>query len=126
MVRGYVDASNAGDGAAVIGALAEDASFTLWGDLPVSGTYAGRRAIVEQMMPAARELFQPGTLQLTIETLAIDGRRAFAEVSSTGTSAAGAPYEGHYCMVFELAADGRIEAIREYMDTAYARRVLCP
>ena len=40
-------------------------------------------------------------------------------------SRAGIEYDNEYCGVF-LVEDGRIRAVREYMDTGYAARVLFP
>ncbi|MEV3962748.1 nuclear transport factor 2 family protein [Nocardia sp. NPDC050193] len=121
----YLAASNAGDRAAVEELLAEEATFTLWGRLPVSGTTIGKRAIVESLMPGARALFRPGTLQLQPMHVMADGDHVVAEVHATGISASGLTYDTQYCMVFQVHA-GQIHAIREYMDTSYAETVLCP
>ncbi|WP_157187609.1 nuclear transport factor 2 family protein [Nocardia vinacea] len=125
VVLRYLAASNTGNRAAVMELLADEASFTLWGRLPVSGTTAGKRAIVESLMPGARKLFQPGTLQLRPLHLMVDGDYVVAEVHAQGISAAGVAYDTQYCMVFQVR-DGQISAIREYMDTSYAESVLCP
>lgn len=123
VVRRFVDACNHGDMAVVADSFAEDATFTIWGGLSMSGTATGRRAIVEEFMHDARALFRPGTLRLELDTLTSEGRRVVAEVTARGESAAGDPYVNRYCMVFDVA-DGRLQAVREYMDTAYAERVL--
>ncbi|WP_327112484.1 nuclear transport factor 2 family protein [Nocardia sp. NBC_01730] len=125
VVLRYLAASNAGDRAAVEELLADDATFTLWGRLPVSGTTVGKRAIVESLMPGARKLFQPGTLQLQPLHVMADGDHVVAEVHAEGTSAAGLAYDTQYCMVFQVC-DGQIHVVREYMDTSYAETVLCP
>lgn len=125
LVLRYLAASNAGDRTVVEELLSEDATFTLWGRLPVSGTTIGKRAIIESMMPGARALFRPGTLQLQPVHVIADAGHVVAEVHATGTSAAGLVYDTHYCMVFQVHA-GQIHAIREYMDTSYAETVLCP
>lgn len=125
VVLRYLAASNAGDRAAVEELLADEATFTLWGRLPVSGTTVGKRAIVESLMPGARKLFQPGTLQLRPLHVMADGDHVVAEVHAEGTSAAGTAYDTQYCMVFQVC-DGQILAVREYMDTSYAETVLCP
>lgn len=125
VVLHYLAASNAGDRAAVEGLLAEEATFTLWGRLPVSGTTIGKRAIIETLMPDARALFRPGTLQLRPVHIMTDGDHVVAEVHATGISASGLTYDTRYCMVFQVRA-GQIHAVREYMDTSYAETVLCP
>lgn len=125
VVLRYLAASNAGDRVAVEELLADDATFTLWGRLPVSGTTVGKRAIIESLMPGARKLFQPGTLQLHPLHMMVDGDHVVAEVHAVGTSAAGIAYDTQYCMIFQVC-EGRIHAVREYMDTSYAESVLCP
>lgn len=122
-VRRYIEASNKADSASIADSFSDDATFTIWGDMPVSGTAVGRKAILEEFLPAARTLFRPGTLHLHIDRMMVDGAHAVAEIQARGQSAAGEPYENAYCMVFEVR-DGRIRTIREYMDTAYAKRVL--
>lgn len=123
IVRRFVEACNRGDRVVIARLLAEEATFTIWGDLAVSGTTSGRAAIVHEFMPAAWAMFAPNTLQLRVETLVADGDRVAAEVLAVGVTAAGDPYRNRYCMVFDVRA-GAIHAVREYMDTAYAARVL--
>ena len=124
IVRRYIDASNEGDRATIAASFTDDATFTIWGEMPVSGTTVGKQSIMEEFLPAARTLFQPGTLHLQVDRILADGDHVIAEVKAHGKSAAGELYENEYCMVFEMR-DGRISALREYMDTAYAQRVLC-
>src|ERR1700754_1503876 len=122
-VRRYIDAANRGDAASLANSFSDDATFTIWGDMPMSGTAAGKQAIMNEFLPAARALFQPGTLQQRITHMIVDGEHVVAEIQAYAKTGAGEPYENAYCMVFELR-DGHISAIREYMDTAYARRLL--
>lgn len=122
-VRRYIDAANQGDAATIADSFTDDATFTIWGDMPVSGTAMGKQQIMNEFLPAARALFQPGTLQQRIHRVIVDGEQVVAEIQAFGKTAAGKPYENSYCMVFELR-DRHISAIREYMDTAYAQRLL--
>jgi ketosteroid isomerase-like protein len=46
-----------------------------------------------------------------------DGHTVIVEERMTATLAHGRHYENDYCFFFELADDGRIERVREYMDT---------
>lgn len=57
-------------------------------------------------------------------TVITEGRYAIAECIGTGRVADGRrDYRHHYRMVFELR-DGRISAVREYLDTAHVRDAL--
>jgi hypothetical protein len=50
----------AGDAEAVQASFAADATWTLGGELPMSGTWRGRAAIVEEFLPAAMAHFSRG------------------------------------------------------------------
>jgi len=58
----YLDALLAGDLDAIRTSFAEDAAWTLHGDLPISGPWQGRDAIVDDfLVKVGGELFAPGT-----------------------------------------------------------------
>ena len=50
VVQRYVTAVAAGDERAIRDALAEDATWWLGGDLPISGTWNGREAIMGEFL----------------------------------------------------------------------------
>jgi ketosteroid isomerase-like protein len=63
-------------------------------------------------------------LRFELEAVFVDGRHAIAEYTGTGRAADGKrEYRNHYCVVFELR-DGRVSAVREYLDTAHVRDAL--
>lgn len=121
VVRRYLAATNAGDRATIADCLAENATFTIWGDLPISGTVAGKSAIMAEFLPQARQLFR--SLQQHVTTIVTEGEIVVTEIHARGETAHGAEYRNSYCIVFETK-NGLITAIREYMDTAQAKRVL--
>ena len=59
----------------------------------------------------------------TLRAIIADGDTAVAEWTSHARSADGQTYENDYAVVFQIRGD-KIAAVREYFDTAYARRVL--
>lgn len=60
-------------------------------------------------------------MRFELETVLTEGRHAIAEYTGTGRAADGQrDYRNHYCMAFEFR-DGRIRAVREYLDTAHVR-----
>jgi ketosteroid isomerase-like protein len=88
-----------------LGALfAEDATWTLWGQFPFSGTYVGRQAIIEDFHIPAAALFI-GT-----------GETVAAELEYQSPTAVGKQYHNHYVHVFAIHG-GLIHHVREYMDT---------
>ena len=118
----YVAALEAGDAEAVRGFFAEDATWWLVGDLPMSGTWEGRDAIMDDFFGTAMAHYELGSISLAVTGMVAEGERVALEWTSRARTTAGEPYENFCIGVFTLR-DGRIAAVREYMDTAYAHRV---
>ena len=121
----YLDALTAGDLAAVAGSFAEDATWSIHGTMPLSGTKQGRGAIMEFLTSAA-SLYQPGTQSFTFGEITAEADRAVLEWRVRGiASATGRDYDNAYCGVFRVR-DGRITEVREYLDSLHAAQVLFP
>ena len=124
VVRDYVTALQRGDVAALRESFAPDATWSLRGGLPVSGTWTGPDAIIDGFlaaMMARLDADQPLSQELT--RLVADGDTAVAEWTSRATTTTGDAYENEYAVVFQVRGQ-EIVAVREYFDTEYARRVL--
>ena len=104
----------------IAGFFATDATWTLAGRLPLSGTWEGRDAILNGFLGQIGSLYEPGSISLEITSLTAQDDRVALEWTSRARLNNGEPYENHCIGVFTLA-DGRITAVREYMDTDYAR-----
>lgn len=118
----YVDAILEGDVQAIRSSFAEDATWELRGELPISGVWQGRDAIVDDFLGGAQSYYEPGTIDIEITNLMADGDLVTMEWTSRARTVAGDPYENHCIGVFTVR-DGQIQAVREYMDTQYAARV---
>jgi hypothetical protein len=123
VVERYVAAVEAGDGATVRELFAESATWQLFGDMPMSGTWRGRDAILDEFLAGALGNYEPGSIQLEITAIVADGDRAVVEWTSRARTLRGQPYE-NFCIGVFTVRDGKIQAVREYMDTAYAQRML--
>jgi ketosteroid isomerase-like protein len=124
LVHDFLTAMNRMDVAAIGALLTDDATWTMPGDLPVSGRHEGRDAVLGDFLAKAAALFEPGSLRFELEMVLAEGHHAVAEYTGTGLAADGLrEYRNHYCMVFECR-DGRISAVREYLDTAHVRDAL--
>ncbi|MFI6833563.1 nuclear transport factor 2 family protein [Kribbella sp. NPDC050241] len=127
VVTRYVEAVAAGDLATIRASFAPDVVWTYPGDLPLSGEWKGRETVVDEFLGAvAGKLFEPGapvTIRLT-NALA-DGDQVFAEWTAQATARSGEAYANRCGAVFTVR-DGAIVAVREYLDTDHARRVLFP
>jgi uncharacterized protein len=119
----YLAALTAGDLDAIANSFAAEATWSLHGNLPMSGTKRGRAAIMEFLVSAG-SLYRPGTQSFTFGKITAEGDRAVLEWRVQGTATAtGLPYDNDYCGVF-VVRDGRIVEVREYLDSLYAARVL--
>lgn len=119
VIERYVAAVQAGDTDAVRDCFADDATWWLGGELPLSGTWRGRDAILGDFLGSIPRLYEPGSISLEITSLIAEGDTVVLEWTSRAVTAAGERYENQCAGVFTLR-DGRIVAVREYMDTQYA------
>ncbi len=119
----YVAAVEAGDGDTVRASFADDATWTLAGDLPMSGTWVGREAIVDEFLPTAMSHYAAGSVTLEITGMIAEGDTVALQWTSRARTLDGSPYENDCIGVFTVR-DGKIRSVREYMDTHYAHRAL--
>lgn len=125
-VQRYLDALLAGDVETIRDSFTDDATWTMHGDLPIAGPWKGRDSIVDDFLSRlGATLFEPGSQQFEFPLLVAEGDTVVLEWRVHARSAAGLEYENEYCGVF-VVDDGRIAAVREYMDTRHAARILFP
>ncbi len=116
----YVAALQAGDERAVRDSFAEDAVWTLHaGELPISGTWAGRDAILDEFLAGALAYYEPDSIELEVTSMIAEGDRVVMQWTTHARTRAGRSYENGCIGVFTIEA-GKIRAVREYMDTLYA------
>jgi uncharacterized protein len=125
-VQRYLDALLDGDIDVIRDSFTEDATWTMHGDLPIAGPWKGRDAIVDDFLQQlGATLFQAGSQLFEFPLLVAEGDTVVLEWRVHARSRNGEPYENEYCGVF-LVEGEQIRAVREYMDTRYAARVLFP
>ena len=126
VLRRYVDAVAAGDVDTIRDLFAEDAIWRLdAGDLPVSGTWTGREEIMNDFLAVAMSHYEPGSVELEITAMLAEGDQVVLQWTSRARTRDGRGYENGCIGVFTVR-DGRIQAVREYMDTLYASSVFAP
>jgi uncharacterized protein len=119
VIRRYVAALRAGDERAVRSFFAEDATWTLQaGALPMSGTWEGRDRIMDGFFATAMANYEPGSVELEITAMLAEQDQVVLEWTSRARTRDGRPYENGCIGVFTVR-DGKIQAVREYMDTLY-------
>jgi uncharacterized protein (TIGR02246 family) len=119
VVERYIDGAQSGDIDALRAIFAENASWRLAGDLPISGTWQGRDAILDDFLALAMRYYQPGSVRLEVTNILVEGDQVVVEWTSRARNRAGEPYE-NFCIGVFIVRDGKIQAVREYMDTLYA------
>ena len=122
VIERYVRALLDGGGEAIRASFADDATWTLHGELPMSGVWRGRDTIVDDFLGAAIGYYEPGSVSIEVTSLIAEGELVAMEWTTRARTVAGEPYENHCAGVFTVR-DGAIQAVREYMDTEYAARV---
>jgi ketosteroid isomerase-like protein len=124
IVAGYVAALQRGDIEALRASFTPEATWTIRGDIPVAGTWTGPGEILEGFLARVTEtLSAEAPVTQDLHRIIADGDYAVAEWTSHARARDGAPYDNDYAVVFHIT-DGRIDAVTEYCDTSYMKRVL--
>jgi uncharacterized protein (TIGR02246 family) len=122
VARQYVAAAQAGDEKAICDLFAPDATWTLAGELPISGVWKGREAILHEFLATAMSHYEPGSVNLEITGMIAEHDQVVLQWTSRARTRDGRPYENGCIGVFTIR-EGRIQHVREYMDTLYAHDV---
>lgn len=110
-----------GDGMAFFNLLADDGSWTVMGNCPISGTYVGRHRLIEDALkPQRAKLAGPPTP--TVINLIAEGDTIVIQWVGTGTTKSGVPYNNNYCYVVQME-NGRIQRGTAYLDTELVRSI---
>jgi ketosteroid isomerase-like protein len=124
VVQRYLDALLAGDLDTIRDSFAEDATWTIHGDLPFAGPWHGRDRIGDDFLATVGgSLFEPGSQSFEFPTLLADGDTVALEWRVRARTTRGEDYRNAYCGMF-VVRDGRIAEVREYLDTQYAAQTL--
>lgn len=123
VVQAYMETLMKGDMDALRNFFAPDATWTLAGDLPVSGTWTGPDEILDEFVPVMVARLVPESMEFEFEGLIAEGERVLAEWNTRGLARAGGRYDQH-CLAIFTVREGRITAVREYFDTLHAKTVV--
>jgi len=122
VVTQYVAAAEARDEQTIRDLFAPDATWTLAGDLPISGVWKGRAAIIDEFLATAMSHYEPGSISLEINGMIAEHDQVVLQWTSRARTRDGRPYENGCIGVFTIR-EGKIQDVREYMDTLYAYEV---
>jgi uncharacterized protein (TIGR02246 family) len=122
VAKRYVAAAEAGDENSIRELFAPDATWTLAGELPISGVWKGRDAILHEFLATAMSHYEPGSISLEITGMVAERDQVVLQWTSRARTRDGRPYENGCIGVFTIR-EGSIRHVREYMDTLYAHNV---
>ncbi|WP_031072321.1 nuclear transport factor 2 family protein [Streptomyces sp. NRRL WC-3742] len=124
VVADYVNAVAEGDLPTILASFAEDVTWTYPGDLPMTGVWRGRDAVVNDFLGSGATLLAPGTtVEIELTNVIADGEQVVAEWTAKGTTLHGHRYD-NACLGIFTVRGGVITAVREYLDTQHAERTL--
>jgi ketosteroid isomerase-like protein len=110
-----------GDDMAFFNLLADNATWTVMGTCPISGTYVGRERLVEDALkPQRAKLVGPPIP--TVTHLIAEGDTVVIQWMGKGTTKAGQPYNNSYCYVVQIK-NGSIIRGTAYLDTELVRAI---
>lgn len=102
----------------------EEATWTpMVRGIPGEGVHRGRAGIVDQFLAPVRGQFRPGDPKVLLDTIASKGTLVLIETRGLGELRDGRKYDNRYAWAVEVR-DGKIFAVREYMDSLYVFRLL--
>ena len=116
LIIDFYAAGARGDMETCFALLADDVTWTNIGTTKFSGTYAGKQALVEQLLGPLFSQLKAG-ISSDIERLTAEGDVVVAQAAGTAEMHDGTPYNNTYCQVIRIQ-DGKIAEVKEYFDTA--------
>lgn len=124
VVRSFYDAAARGDMDACFALLADDVKWTNIGTTRFSGTYAGKQALIEQLLGPLFAQLKAG-IATTIENLTAEADIVVAQTTGVAETLDGVPYNNSYCQVIRIR-EGKIAEVKEYFDTELTSSVFGP
>jgi ketosteroid isomerase-like protein len=121
IVLGFFENLNAGNAAAALEALGDSATWWIQGNFPLSGTKT-KAQFVELLGQLGAQI--DGALSLRVKGVTAEGDRVAVEAESFAKMKNGKTYQNRYHFLCEVRG-GKIQAVREYLDTMHANEVLC-
>lgn len=123
IVLSFFENLSAGKAEAMLGQLADTATWTVMGK-PENFALAGKKTKA-QFAELLKDIgsAMPKGMRVTPKALTAEGNRVAVEAESYGEHANGKVYNNQYHFLIEVQ-NGKIQAVREYLDTIHAKDVL--
>lgn len=112
----------AGDSRLFVDSMAEDFSWTVTGTTRWSGTYAGKEAVLNELLAPLREKIA-GRVRTIPRLIIADADHVVVEAQGRNVTRSGSTYDNRYCFIFRVE-NGKLAEVTEYMDTELVTTVL--
>lgn len=122
LVRRYLAAMASGD-PTLPDLLSDDVTWWVPPSSPLGGLHEGKAAVLALMASGVGLYDASVPFGIEVEVLIGEGEWVALQMVMTARTAKGAPYRNHYHWAFRVR-DGRICAVKEYVDTLAAQRLL--
>ena len=104
-----------GNAEAFLGNMADDVEFTLIGSTRYSGTFNGKKELIEKLLTPLSTQLESG-ITITPSNFVADGDFVAMQAKGKSTTKSGKPYDNTYCQVFQVV-NGKVQRVTEYLDT---------
>jgi ketosteroid isomerase-like protein len=121
IVTDFLKKFSASDYDSALEMMAEDGTWWVAGSMPISGTKT--KAEFVQLLAGVGEMID-GPLTIDPYAMTAEGDRVAVEATSSAEHVNGKSYRNEYHFLF-VVKNGRISAVKEYLDTMHANDVLC-
>jgi ketosteroid isomerase-like protein len=122
LVQRYLRAMSSGD-PALPDLLTDDVTWWVPPSSPLGGLREGKAQVLALMASGVGLYDMSVPFEIEIEALVADGEWVAVQMVMTARTAKGQPYRNFYHFAFRVR-DGKICAVKEYVDTLYAQRML--
>ena len=110
----YADLAK-GDAEGFLGAMADDVRFRIIGTTRYSGTYEGKKELVEKLFLPIQNALEPGSAMTPVRLIA-EGDCVVLEATGKGRTKTGKQYDNVYCQVIRIQ-NGKVKELVDYLDT---------
>lgn len=121
IIETFYAAGNRGDLETCAALLADDVTWTNIGSTKFSGSYAGKEALLADLLGPVFSQLKKGIFS-SVENVVAEGDFVVVQSRGKADTKDGRPYNNTYCHVFKIR-NGKISEVTEYFDTALTSAV---
>lgn len=124
VVTAFLATFSTGNVPAIMDGLHDGATWWVSGSIPgMSGVYSKEE--LGALLGGVADVYEEGRLKITPNGMICEGDLVAVEAQSFATMKAGGVYNNRYHFLF-VVQDGKVKAVREYMDTKHAQETFFP